>query len=69
MPVPKQVAPAQPRRDGGTSEPERRGAAQQGSIPPAGPHAKPSQTNPDATPGAGTLPSHTGGKDTDPGAG
>ncbi|MCQ8783806.1 hypothetical protein [Mangrovibrevibacter kandeliae] len=25
-------------------------------APPAGPHAKPELTNPDATPGAGTLP-------------
>jgi hypothetical protein len=26
-------------------------------LPPAGPHAKPSLTNPDVTPGTGTLPS------------
>ena len=33
-------------------------------LPPAGRHAKPSLTNPDATPGAGTLPRL--GKDDDP---
>ena len=26
-----------------------------GELPPAGPHADPALTNPDATPGAGTL--------------
>lgn len=38
--------------------------------PPAGPHAKPSLTNPDATPGAGSLPSGADdqGGDVDPGS-
>lgn len=37
-----------------------------GGLPPAGPHADPSLVNPDATPGAGTLPDATpGGDDAD----
>jgi hypothetical protein len=37
-----------------------------GGLPPAGPHADPSLINPDATPGAGTLPDATpGGDDAD----
>ena len=35
----------------------------------AGPHAKPSLTNEDATPGAGALPSEPTAGDVDPGAG
>ena len=35
----------------------------------AGPHAKPSLTNEDATPGAGALPSEPEGGEVDPGAG
>lgn len=35
----------------------------------AGPHAKPSLTNPDATPGAGALPADTSADEVDPGAG
>lgn len=32
------------------------GRQKDGAMPAAGPHDKPSLTNPDATPGAGTLP-------------
>ena len=41
------------------------------TMPPAGPHAGPDLTNPDATPGAGVLPSedNPGQKDVDSGAG
>lgn len=39
-----------------------------GGLPSAGPHAASSLTNPDATPGAGTLPDIEGGN-ADPGAG
>ncbi|HEY0440211.1 MAG TPA: hypothetical protein VGD36_09050 [Xanthobacteraceae bacterium] len=69
MPMPKQTGPAQPRRNAGTSELNQRDGEKPGGAPPAGPHAKPSQTNPDATPGAGTLPDRKPGKDVDPGAG
>ena len=40
-----------------------------GTEAAAGPHAKPELTNPDATPGAGALPSATDEGDIDPGAG
>jgi hypothetical protein len=48
---------------------DQRDGEKPGGAPPAGPHAKPSQTNPDATPGAGTLPDRKSGEDVDPGAG
>ena len=32
-------------------------------LPPAGPHADPNLINPDATPGAGSLPEPGGGED------
>jgi hypothetical protein len=38
-------------------------------MPAAGPHAKPELTNPDATPGAGSLPDEKGDGDADAGAG
>jgi len=38
-------------------------------MPPAGPHATPQQSNADATPGTGVLPSEQPGDDVDPGAG
>lgn len=38
-------------------------------LPAAGPHAHPSLTNPDATPGAGTLPESGSGDDADSGSG
>ncbi|MCP8938827.1 hypothetical protein NK718_09900 [Alsobacter sp. SYSU M60028] len=38
-----------------TARRERR-PTEQGGPPPAGPHAKPELTDPDKTPGAGTLP-------------
>lgn len=42
------------------------GVGERGGLPPAGPHADPSLINPDATPGAGTLPDATpGGDDAD----
>lgn len=36
-----------------------------GQTPPQGPHGKPDLTNPDATPGAGSLPSPEGEDDRD----
>ena len=38
-------------------------------MPAAGPHATPELTNPDATPGAGSLPDDDEGSDADGGAG
>jgi hypothetical protein len=39
-------------------KPENGDPSKTGAAPnPAGPHAKPELTNPDATPGAGSLPS------------
>ncbi|ALN74521.1 MULTISPECIES: hypothetical protein [unclassified Aureimonas] len=38
-------------------------------TPSAGPHAKPELTNPDATPGAGSLPDEKETGDADGGAG
>ena len=38
-------------------------------IPASGPHAKPELTNPDATPGAGSLPDDKETGDADGGAG
>ncbi len=38
-------------------------------TPAPGPHAKPELTNPDATPGAGSLPDETQTGDADGGAG
>ena len=38
-------------------------------MPAAGPHARPSLTNPDATPGTGSLPSTSAGDEADPGTG
>lgn len=44
-------------RKGGPREPRQRGRAESArKPPPAGPHADPSLTNEEATPGAGTLP-------------
>jgi hypothetical protein len=40
-----------------------------GDIPPAGPHATQSNTDPDATPGAGALPDEQPGNEVDPGTG
>jgi hypothetical protein len=34
-------------------------------MPPAGPHDRPELTNPDATPGSGTLPPTEPGPDAD----
>lgn len=72
MPMPKQMGPAQPRRN--TGEQERAGADPHGgkpdnNPPAAGPHAKDHLTNKDATPGAGTLSEEQHGDDSDPGAG
>ncbi len=50
-----------------TDEAERE-KREAGGTPPAGPHADPRLTNPDATPGAGTLP-EPGGGEADPAAG
>ncbi|MBO9654775.1 hypothetical protein QD336_13535 [Rhizobium sp. BR 250] len=43
-------------------------ASRPSEIPPAGPHAKPSLTDYDKTPGAGSLPDE-GAKDVSPGGG
>ncbi len=47
---------------------EDKGPSKAGDIPPAGPHAKPSLTDYDKTPGAGSLPEDNA-KDISPGAG
>ncbi|MBO0128743.1 hypothetical protein [Agrobacterium sp. OT33] len=47
---------------------EDRKASKASDIPPAGPHAKPSLTDRDKTPGAGSLPDDDA-KDVTPGAG
>ena len=48
-------------------EPERRPVS---GMPPAGPHAEPHLTNPDATPGTGSLTKTDHGEvETDPGGG
>ncbi len=39
-----------------TEKTEQPGTAERPSAPAAGPHAEPSLTNPDATPGTGALP-------------
>lgn len=39
------------------------------AMPPAGPHATPRHTNPDATPGAGALPADMVGDEVDPATG
>lgn len=38
-------------------------------MPPAGPHARPELTNPDATPGTGALPDQNTSGDADGGTG
>ena len=41
----------------GRGDPEARAVSRPSSpLPPAGPHAEPALTNPDATPGTGALP-------------
>ncbi|MFK3780383.1 hypothetical protein [Agrobacterium sp. NPDC089420] len=45
-----------------------KGPSSPSDIPPAGPHAKPSLTDYDKTPGAGSLPDEDT-KDVSPGAG
>lgn len=49
-------------------KPRRGAGSAPAAMPPAGPHAKPELTNPDATPGAGSLPDPDA-KDVDGGAG
>lgn len=60
-----------PAKDRKASPEKKPGAADKAPSgkPPAGPHADPSLTNPDATPGAGTLPSPSRDSDVDPGGG
>lgn len=45
------------------------GSGNKNATPSAGPHARPDLTNPDATPGAGSLPDDKAGGDTDAGTG
>lgn len=47
---------------------EDKGPSKASDIPPAGPHAKPSLTDHEKTPGAGSLP-EAGAEDVSPGAG
>ncbi len=50
--------------------PDQAGAAKPAAqAPPAGPHADPALTNPDATPGSGYLPSLGPDDDADPAGG
>lgn len=48
---------------------QSKGTGPGAGTPPAGPHADPALTNPDATPGAGTLPEPGAEGDADAGAG
>ncbi|KAA3498347.1 hypothetical protein DXM27_23700 [Rhizobium rhizogenes] len=48
---------------------DEKGPSKASEIPPAGPHAKPSLTDYDKTPGAGSLPDGDNSKDVSPGAG
>ncbi|HEX8663764.1 MAG TPA: hypothetical protein VF744_07010 [Beijerinckiaceae bacterium] len=54
----RRPAPAAPARDAEGPQPS-------GDLPPAGPHADPALTNPDATPGTGALPPAGGHDDVD----
>jgi hypothetical protein len=58
---------------GSGKAPEREAEAQtrpRSAMPPAGPHAEPHLTNPDATPGTGSLTkTDHGDVETDPGGG
>ena len=55
------------RQDRQPAEPEKRPVS---AMPPAGPHAEPHLTNPDATPGTGSLTkTDHGDVETDPGGG
>jgi hypothetical protein len=56
-----------PSKDSQSAEQGKRGGA---AMLPAGPHSEPHLTNPDATPGTGSLPApdHEG-VETDPGGG
>jgi len=44
-----------PPKDRNPEKPSGSSGELPGELPPAGPHADPALTNPDATPGAGTL--------------
>lgn len=61
--------PEESTSDGTSEREEEKGAGKRPKpkSPPAGPHSSPDLTNPDATPGAGTLP--PAGEDEDPNAG
>lgn len=50
------------------AKPTDRAPSKAGDIPPAGPHAKPSLTDHEKTPGAGSLPDDDS-QDVTPGAG
>lgn len=55
------------KQDRQAAEPEKRPIS---AMPPAGPHAEPHLTNPDATPGTGSLTkTDHGDVETDPGGG
>ena len=60
-----------PRKGASGETPKRRAEPEKKSaMPPAGPHAEPHLTNPDATPGTGSLTkSDHGDVETDPGGG
>jgi hypothetical protein len=61
-----------PRKAGSGKDPRREGNEQRPApvMPPAGPHAEAHLTNPDATPGTGSLTrSDHGEVETDPGGG
>jgi hypothetical protein len=66
MPQPKDLGPAQPRRNAGEQESPRGGKQER---PAAGPHAKDHLTNEDATPGAGSLSDEKSGDIAEPGTG
>ena len=63
---------AEPKRDRPEDDTKtpRRPERESAPMPPAGPHARPGLINPQAKPGAGTLPpDEADGEESDPGAG
>lgn len=67
--------PAEKKNEAGTPQKpgthQKKPGTQQKSddLPPAGPHATKTNTDTDATPGAGALPDEQPGNEVDPGAG
>ena len=66
----KSKKPKQPRPGATGVGPGKDAKPRTAAMPPAGPHAEPHLTNPDATPGTGSLTKTDHGEvETDPGGG